>query len=60
MVIKYSKAYDEDQLNIVRQMEEDYLGGERGSTQGTPDKQALLQFITENPELIKELLAVNQ
>ena len=60
MVIKYSKAYDEDQLNIVRQMEEDYLGGERGITQGTQDKQALLQFITENQELIKELLAVNQ
>jgi len=58
MVIRYSKAYDEDQTNIVQQMEEDYLGNESGV--GIPDKEVLLQFITEHPELLNELLAARK
>ena len=55
MVIKYSKSYDEDQENIVKQMEADYFGST--DSQGIPNNQALLRFITENSELISQLLA---
>jgi len=58
MVIRYSKTYDEDQVNIVQQMEDGYR--EKGDGAGTPDKQALLQFITENQKLISEILAAQQ
>ena len=55
MVIRYSKTYQEEQSNIVQKMEEDYL--KEDSEAVTPDKQVLLQFIAEHPELINELLS---
>ncbi|HBU11339.1 MAG TPA: hypothetical protein DEB31_00960 [Clostridiales bacterium] len=59
MVIRYSKAYDEDQVNIVKQMESDYRGSV-DAPQATPDPQALLQFITANPELITAILSAQK
>ena len=54
MVIRYSKTYQEEQSNIVQKMEEDYFKEDSGAV--TPDKQVLLQFIAEHPELINESL----
>lgn len=55
MVIRYSKAYDEDQVDIVEQMEEGYL--KTGYTKPSPDMERLLRIIQNNPELVIKLLA---
>ena len=55
MVIRYSKAYDEDQVDIVNQMEEDYRKG--GAAGVPPDTEELLRIIQEHPDLITKLLA---
>lgn len=55
MVIRYSKAYDEDQVDIVEQMEEDYL--KTGYTKPSPDTERLLRIIQDKPELVIKLLA---
>lgn len=57
MVIRYSKTYEEDQVNIAKQMEDDYQSNEEPES---PEKQALLQFITENPEILSKLLAAQK
>ena len=54
MVIRYSKAYDEDQLQIAQQMEEDYRKG--GDTKPLQDAEQLLRIIQDNPELLTKLL----
>lgn len=55
MVIRYSKAYDEDQVDIVNQMEDDFRkAGDAGASQ---DTEALLRIIQDNPELVAKLLA---
>lgn len=55
MVIRYSKAYDGDQVDIVNQMEDDYRkAGDAGTSQ---DTEALLRIIQDNPELVAKLLA---
>lgn len=55
MVIRYSKAYDNDQAEIVQQMEDDYLKGE--DTESPQDTEKLLRSILDNPELVTKLLA---
>ena len=55
MVIRYSKAYDEDQVDIVNQMEEDYR---KGSDAEVPqDTEKLLRMLQDNPDLVAQLLA---
>lgn len=55
MVIRYSKTYDEDQVDIVEQMEDGYL--KAGNTKPSPDTERLLRIIQDNPELVIKLLA---
>lgn len=55
MVIRYSKAYDEDQVDIVNQMEDDYL--KTGDEKPSQDMEALLRIIQDNPDLLTKLLA---
>ena len=55
MVIRYSKAYDEDQIDIANQMEADYMND--GDEKPSLDKEALLRIIQDNPNLLTELLA---
>lgn len=55
MVIHYSKAYDEDQVDIVNQMEDDYR--KAGDTGASQDTEALLRIIQDNPELVAKLLS---
>jgi len=47
-----------EQSSIVQQMEDDYLKVDDESV--TPDKEVLLQFIAEHPELITELLSAKK
>ncbi len=54
MVIRYSKTYDEDQEYIVQQMENDYLKTTQPSND--PEKEKILSYIVENPEVINEIL----
>ena len=56
MVIRYSKAYDDDQEDIVKQMEDDYL--KSGNATPSKDTEELLRIIQDNPELLAKLLAV--
>lgn len=54
-MIHYSKAYDEDQVGIVNQIENDYRkAGDAGASQ---DTEALLRIIQDNPELVAKLLS---
>lgn len=55
MVIRYSKTYDEDQVDIVNQMEDDYRRG--GDTEASQDTAKLLRMLQDNPELVTQLLA---
>lgn len=55
MVIHYSKAYDEDQADIVNQMEDDYR--KAGDTKPSQDTEELLRILQDNPELVTKLLA---
>lgn len=55
MVIRYSKAYDDDQEDIVKQMEDDYL--KSGNAAPSQDTEELLRIIQDNPELLAKLLA---
>ena len=54
MVIKYTKDYNKDQEDIVKQMEYDYLKG--ADTKISRDKEELLRIIREHPELISKML----
>lgn len=58
MVIRYSKAYDEDQVDIVNQMEDDYL--KAGNAKPSPDTEELLRIIQSHPELVTQLLAATK
>lgn len=55
MVIRYSKAYDDDQVKIAQKMEEDYHKG--GDAKPQQDAEELLRIIQDNPELLTKLLA---
>lgn len=55
MVIRYSKTYNKNQVDIVEQMEEGYL--KTGYTKPSPDTEKLLRIIQDNPELVIKLLA---
>ena len=55
MVIRYSKAYDNDQAKIVQQMEKDYL--KSGEQKPQQDTEVLLRAILDNPELLTKLLS---
>lgn len=55
MVIRYSKSYDEDQVDIVNQMEDDYRKG--GEAEVPQDTAKLLRMLQDNPELVTQLLA---
>ena len=55
MVIHYSKAYDEDQADIVQQMEADYR--KAGDTEPPQNTEELLRILQDNPELVTKLLA---
>ena len=55
MVIRYSKAYDEDQVDMVNQMEEDYLKSEKANPPS--DAETLLRIIQDNPELVSTVLS---
>lgn len=55
MVIRYSKTYDEDQVDIMNQMEIDSLKAEGIDT--SQDIKELLRIIQDNPELVAKLLA---
>lgn len=55
MVIRYSKTYDEDQIDIVNQMESDYLKTE--DKEASQNIEELLRIIQCHPELIPKLLA---
>jgi integrase len=55
MVIRYSKAYEEDQVDMVNQMENDYLKTE--DAKPPTDTEELLRIIQNNPDLIAKLLA---
>jgi len=54
MVIRYSKAYDEDQVDMVNQMENDYL--KTGDAKPPTDTEELLRIIQDNPDLVTKLL----
>lgn len=56
MVIRYSKAYDDDQTEIAQQMEADYLKSERGNAELPQGTTELLRIIQEHPELVAKLL----
>jgi len=58
MVIRYSKSYEQDQVDIVNQMEDDYLKSEKSDTDSDAEK--LLRIIQDNPELIKTILSTAQ
>lgn len=55
MVIRYSKTYDKDQVDIVERMEDDYLKTEYAKP--SLDTERLLRIFRENPELVAKLLA---
>jgi len=55
MVIRYSKAYSNDQVDIVNQMEDDYLKSENSNPHSDTEK--LLRIIQDNPELISTILS---
>ena len=55
MVIRYSKTYDEDQIDIVNQMEADHLKAGNGIP--STDTERLLRAILDNPELLTKLIA---
>jgi len=55
MVIKYSRAYEKDQEDIVNQMEDDYLKSEKAAPPSDAEK--LLRIIQDNPELISTILS---
>lgn len=55
MVIRYSKAYDDDQVKIAQKMEEDYH--KSGDAQPQQNTEELLRIIRDNPELLTKLLA---
>ena len=55
MVIRYSKAYDNDQVDMVNQMEADYLNN--GDAKPPVDTEELLRLIQDHPELVNRLLA---
>lgn len=55
MVIRYSKAYDEDQVDIVNRMENDYLKSEKACIPS--DTETLLRIIQDNPELASTILS---
>jgi len=55
MVIRYSKAYEQDQVDIVNQMEDDYRKSEK--TNPSLDTEKLLRIIQDNPELIGTILS---
>jgi hypothetical protein len=55
MVIRYSKAYDEDQVDIVNQMEDEYRKAR--DAKPLPDTEELLRIIQSHPELLTQLLA---
>ena len=54
MVIRYSKAYEKDQEDIVNQMEDDYMKSEKAPLS---DVEKALRIIQDNPELIKTILS---
>ena len=54
MVIRYSKAYEKDQEDIVNQMEDDYMKAEKAPLS---DVEKALRIIQDNPELIKTILS---
>ena len=51
------EPYDEDQVDIVNQMETDYLKADEGEAKLSPDTEELLRIIQDNPELLAKLLA---
>ena len=55
MVIRYSKAYDDDQVDMVNQMEDDYLKSEKVNPPS--DAETLLRIIQDNPELVSTILS---
>ncbi|MCL2084577.1 MAG: tyrosine-type recombinase/integrase [Oscillospiraceae bacterium] len=55
MVIRYSKAYEDDQVDIANQMEDDYL--KAGDAKPPADTEELLRIIQSHPDLITKLLA---
>ena len=55
MVIRYSKAYEKDQEDIVTRMEDDYLKSEKATPPS--DAETLLRIIQDNPELIQTILS---
>ena len=58
MVIRYYKVYEQDQVDIANQMEDDYLKSEKEAP--VSDAEKLLRIIQDNPELIKTILSTAQ
>jgi hypothetical protein len=55
MVIRYSKAYDNDQIDMVNQMENEYL--KTGDAKPSADTEELLRILQSHPDLVSKLLA---
>ena len=56
MVIRYSRAYDQDQVDIAEKMEKD--SQKEGNTEVPQDTQALLKKILDHPEVLSQLLEI--
>ena len=56
MVIRYSRAYDQDQVDIAEKMENS--SQKDGNTEVPQDTQALLKKILDHPEVLSQLLEI--
>ena len=56
---QYSRIRDLDLRRLAGLMEEAYFGGHR-TPQTTPDEDAALMLLRENPEVLKLLLAMRK
>ena len=57
---QYSRIRDLDRMRLAGLMEEAYFGEKQAVPQTTPDEDAALSMLRENPEVLKLLLAMRK
>ena len=57
---QYSRIRDLDRMRLAGLMEEAYFGEKQTIPQTTPDEDAALSMLRENPEVLKLLLAMRK